>query len=56
MDSFFMVDKKLAWRLTAKAWVTQVLVFSGKGAGRNTAGTKASKRSLSGWGLGGSGH
>lgn len=43
MDSFFVMDKKLAWRPTAKGRVIQVLVFSGKVAGRNIADTEASQ-------------
>lgn len=39
-----MMDKKLAWRLTAKSRVTQMLVFPGKVAERNMADTEASKR------------
>lgn len=39
-----MMDKKLAWRLTAKGRATQELLFSGKVAGKNIADTEASKQ------------
>lgn len=38
------MDTKLAWRLTAKGGATQVLVFSGKVAGRFMADPEVSKR------------
>lgn len=45
------MDKNLAWTLTAKGRVTQVLVFSGKVAGRSTAdtGLQAKARAWRDW-------
>lgn len=40
----FIMDVKLAWRVTAKGGATQVLVFSGKVAGRFIADPEVSKR------------
>lgn len=48
----FIMNVKLSWRVTAKGGATQVLVFSGKVAGRFIADPEVSKRRLDWLGLG----